>query len=545
MSIWNGLKSAFGFGGTGYEEGEFDSDIPAYTPKPIQPDYHSTRHLQADAAESAEAQTRTEETAAEGESASVSEEASASATPESAGDDTAATATADPTPDTVSDPQLPADLFDAIIERFNSFQPDFVARCLNVEAERKYLLESLDKSLRSRVAAAAPDTAAEMESLRKRVATLEAQTRTNDELRQENRRLRLSVERQKRSLLDRINDLESQVARHYQEKESFFASRHTSLCAITPGHNSENTAAENQAAKEAPAEQPESPATTASADIATPSAATDAAAQAELEQLRAQLAEANAREAELTAQLKAQEEETARQSTLREQLEVKTAMSDQMLNSLRNELAANLQEYEETYTSQQQALELIQEQVESFEQIKERMEARVAELKEALKKEKALNQELAGAPSVAEENARLIEETSRLNSENSSLRHTIETNLYNQANSEMKLRAEIKELTSRIAEMQAAASAAETAKNTDTDPILSDASFSATINAAAADAEERPAPKRRRGRPKKVKIDDELDNTEWFAAQKESADFGYHEPPRRPSNDDANQLSLF
>ena len=527
MSIWNGLKNAFGFGPSDYEEGEFDSDIPAYTPKPIQPDYHSTRHLQVKAAESAEPQTRAEETVSEEEA--VSEEKPMSPVPDAVSDE--ADSSTNDTPSAVSDPQLPADLFDAIIERFNSFQPDFVARCLNIEAERKYLLESLDKSLRSRVAATAPDAAAEMESLRKRVASLEAQSSTNNELRQENNRLRLSIERQKRSLLDRINDLENQVARHHKEKENFFASRHTSLYAIAPGNSPESP-------------DTESPATPQD-NTSTDTQATDPASQNELEQMRALLAEANAREAELTARLKAQEEETARQSTLREQLEVKTAISDQMLNSLRNELASNRQEYEETYASQQQALELIQEQVESFEQIKERMEARIAELKEALKKEKALNQELSATPSIAEENARLIEETSRLNSENSSLRHTIETNLYNQANSEMKLRAEIKELSNRLAEMEAAASASEIAKYSDSEPIPSDASYSATINALAADAEEKPAAKRRRGRPKKVIIDDDLDNTEWFASHKDSADFGYHEPPRRPTNNDANQLTLF
>ena len=576
MSIWNGLKSAFGFGGTGYEEGEFDSDIPAYTPKPIQPDYHSSRALPAGTTDTTESnaatQTPAEETAAAEESIDTEVTPETTTVEEKEATDSISDESA---PMPLSDPELPADLFDAVIERFNSFQPDFVAKCLNVEAERKYLIESLDKSLRSRVAATTPDVTAEMESLRKRVATLEAQTRTNDELRQENRRLRLSVERQKRSLLDRINDLESQVARYYQEKESFFASRHTSLCTTTPGNTDENIAVE-----ETPEAQTESAATSSTAITTTeanetpehgttaeiaaevPVAISDTpeltAARAELEQLRISLTEAEAREAQLiareatlTTQLQAQQEETAREATLREQLETKATMAEQMIIDLRNELAANRQEYEETYASQQQALELIQEQVENFEQIKERMESRISELKDALKKEKALNQELAGAPSVAEENTRLIEETSRVTRENSSLRHTIETNLYNQANSEMKLRAEIKELSARLAEQEKATATAVPVSTpsitlgADSDPIPSEASFAAIINATAAQAEEKPAVKRKRGRPKKAKIDEELDNTEWFASQKESADFGYHEPPRRPTNDDANQLSLF
>ena len=57
--------------------------------------------------------------------------------------------------------------------------------------------------------------------------------------------------------------------------------------------------------------------------------------------------------------------------------------------------------------------------------------------------------------------------------------------------------------------------------------------------------ERRPRQAKRRGRPRKVKLDDELDNTDWFAGHKDDPDFGYHEPPRRPANDNEAQLSLF
>lgn len=206
-------------------------------------------------------------------------------------------------------------------------------------------------------------------------------------------------------------------------------------------------------------------------------------------------------------------------------------MSDEMLNDLRNQAASARNEYEDTCRQQQLALEQIHDQVASFEQVKARLEARIIELKDALKDAKRNDRE---------------EQIARLNEENASLRHTIENNLYNQANSENRLRNEIKQLRRQLEEAGKAASTSSSAAtygNTENRPK----SMSAEPSAAAYPTEtppERPAP-RRRGRPKKVKLDEDLDNTEWFSGQKDATDFGYHEPPRRPSNDNAAQLSLF
>ncbi len=206
-------------------------------------------------------------------------------------------------------------------------------------------------------------------------------------------------------------------------------------------------------------------------------------------------------------------------------------MSDEMLNDLRNQAASARNEYEETCRQQQLALEQIHDQVASFEQVKARLEARIIELKDALKDAKCNDRE---------------EQIARLNEENASLRHTIENNLYNQANSENRLRNEIKQLRRQLEEAGKAAATSSPAApygNTENRPK----SMSAEPSAAAYPTEtppERPAP-RRRGRPKKVKLDEDLDNTEWFSGQKDTPDFGYHEPPRRPSNDNAAQLSLF
>ncbi|WP_439711441.1 hypothetical protein, partial [Duncaniella muris] len=198
-------------------------------------------------------------------------------------------------------------------------------------------------------------------------------------------------------------------------------------------------------------------------------------------------------------------EEAARQSTLREQLEVKTSMSDNMINDLRNQAAAARRELETMQQEQLQAVEHIQKELDGFEELKARKDAKIAELQES----------------------------------NASLRRTIETNLYNQANSEMRLRKQIKELQSKLdSTATAVESAPEYARPADQGLEIG---FD-----DAPKAPEKQSQQRRRGRPRKVKIDSSLDNTEWFSEGKhDDPDFGYHEPPRKPANDNEAQLSLF
>lgn len=539
MSFWNGLKSAFGFGTTADDDEEYDSDIPTYAPKPME--HYASRSSSALIESERIDDSELSETS--GQATTVT--ASTSTTHSSATsdhDDVSGTENYDSEPGensspspSVTDDTLPADLFDAVIERFNSFQPEFVAKCLDIEAERKAIIGGLSDALKSRIAKVAPaDTAIRIEKMTARITSLEADSKACESLRQENRRLRLSVERQKRSLLDRINDLEAQVAKHYEEREKFFVARHSSQCSLA----------------------------TPSAPTPPTQSSSDDPIKADSGQNADNLKEAAERQSELNKAIEDKDKEIARLNEIRGQLEAKVSLGDAMLNDLRNEMAANRQEYDTTCAEQQKALEAIHEQIEAFESIKERMSQRITELKDALKAEKAINVQLAANPKVEEENARLLtqnaslqeevaritDRAARLEDDNTSLRRTIENNLYNQANSEMKLRSEINDLRSQLARaLNPDISAGSDRQPSGAQP--SEASYLAENKSSDEDDDEKPSrrPKRRRGRPKKVNIpdDDDLDNTEWFASQKGNPDFGYHEPPRRPTNDDANQLSLF
>lgn len=405
---------------------------------------------------------------------------------------------------------LPADLFDAVIAVFNEAQPDFVKKCLDTEAQRKYLIDSIDSRLREQVENAAQTSAnrwkEEKLRLESRISELEGDDNTIAVLRKENRRLQLSVDRQKRALLDRINDLESQVARQAEEKERFYSHRKPSPSdeelsqAKARIEELEATIASNEEALR-------NQAAAGKTDAETPDAEIEAGTISEQEQRIAeqekQIAERDSRIAQLTSECDKLREEAARQSTLREQLEVKTSMSDNMINDLRNQAAAARRELETMQEEQLQAVEQIQKEIDAFEDLKARKDAKITELQDS----------------------------------NASLRRTIETNLYNQANSEMRLRKEIKDLQ---AQLDAAKSAVES-DSAVSEPYREDENASSDSARNA----EKPAA-RRRGRPRKVKIDSSLDNTDWFSGGKhDDPDFGYHEPPRKPVNDNEAQLSLF
>lgn len=405
---------------------------------------------------------------------------------------------------------LPNDLFDAVIAVFNEAQPDFVKKCLDTEAQRKYLIASIDSRLREQVENAARTSAdrwkEEKSRLESRIAELEGDDNVIAVLRKENRRLQLSVDRQKRALLDRINDLESQVARQAEEKERFYSHR-------KPNPSDEELSQAKARIEELEAtiasneEALKNQAALGNTDAETPAAETEARTISEQEQQIAeqekQIAERDSRIAELTSECDKLREEAARQSTLREQLEVKTSMSDNMINDLRNQAAAARRELETMQEEQLQAVEQIQKEIDAFEDLKARKDAKISELQDS----------------------------------NASLRRTIETNLYNQANSEMRLRKEIKDLQ---AQLDAAKNAVES-DSAVSEPYREDESASADSAKAAEKSSAR-----RRGRPRKVKIDSSLDNTDWFSGGKhDDPDFGYHEPPRKPVNDNEAQLSLF
>ena len=178
------LRRAFGFSPDSEEEEEdYDPTVPTYA-------------------------------AGDSRQAQPSRETAVAASADNASMPAVAAATAVETADNAA---LPAALFDAVIEVFNSAQPDFIKKCLDTEAQRKFLIESIDSRLREQAEQAMRTSANqwkdEKSRLEARISELEGDDNAMTVLRKENSRLQLSVDRQKRALLDRINDLESQLAK--------------------------------------------------------------------------------------------------------------------------------------------------------------------------------------------------------------------------------------------------------------------------------------------------------------------------------------------
>ncbi len=530
MSVMTILRRAFGFSPeTEEEEGEYDPTVPT------------------DAVNN-DTETPTESPTAP---TTPSEEPESETSDSEAGDM--------PIEEDTSDPRLTNDLFDAVIDLFNRTQPEFVRECLNVEAQRQYILNSLSESLRQRVdSALSADSKMwekEREELLKKIAELEGDENELTSIRDENRKLRLSADRQKHALLDRINDLEAQLTKQVQEKERFFSRK--------PSHDAEELAkatarvkgledeSESLKAKNSELEirgneletrrneleakikeleaekadlilKSETQMAT-STDIRPENDEKMSASEALISELKSKNSGLEAKVAELGTKIPLLETqnsaleqdneamaaecerlrgEVVRQLTLKEQLEVKCSMSDVMINDLRNQVAAMRKELERQQNGQEDVVGQIQEQLDRFEEIKARKDAKINELQES----------------------------------NASLHRTIETNLYNQANSEMKLRSEIKKLKAELARRDATP---EEPRTYATGPVKLPAPSPESA---------KPAPAKRRGRPKKVRIDNNLDNTDWFSGKQqrnEDPDFGYHEPPRKPVNDNEAQLTLF
>lgn len=441
MSFWNGMKRAFGFSPEeDDEDGEYDPTLPTYAvdkSSTEKPDEHTDNN----ASSHSEDKTTVSSVATD----------------------------VNPITPTMADNELPTDLFDAVIKLFNEQQPEFVRVSLSSEAQRKYIIGAISDSLKSRIKTAVnpipPQQAWNEERIRltRRIQQLESGGSDIETLRQENRKLQLSVDRQKRALLDRINDLETQVARQNDEKEQIYTKK-------------------------------KFPVDTAKLDKAN-------SRIAELEEQCKAIEEQRKALEEQCSVLTSQREQFNKQlqekDAVVQQLQAKIQVSDVLINDLRNENASSRNELEKIQEEQDVAIAHIQQQIDGFEQLKARKDAKIAQ------STKKINE---------------------LTEENESLRNTIENNLYNQANNERELREEIKNLRSRLEKTEAAAAA-----STDNDDTISEPKLS-----------------RRRGRPKKVRIDSSLDNTDWFASgKKDDPDFGYHEPPRRPVNDNEAQLTLF
>lgn len=126
-------------------------------------------------------------------------------------------------------PEFPLTIFDGLLQVFNEAQPDFIRKCLDMDAQRRYLYDSMDVSFKDYLGRLQNEAmqfaekkcsrmlrthADELQQLRDKLATAEKHIEGQ---KQQN----MSATRQKRALTDRVRDLEQQIETAQAEKEQY------------------------------------------------------------------------------------------------------------------------------------------------------------------------------------------------------------------------------------------------------------------------------------------------------------------------------------
>jgi len=122
---------------------------------------------------------------------------------------------------------FPLTIFDSLLQVFNDAQPDFIRKCLDVDAQRRYLYDSIDASFKEYIGQyqanvreqARAEAEASSAKLHQELEQLRENGKNADKLEDDIKHLRISADRQKRTFNDRIHDLEGKVSSAEAEKE--------------------------------------------------------------------------------------------------------------------------------------------------------------------------------------------------------------------------------------------------------------------------------------------------------------------------------------
>lgn len=509
--------------------------------------------------------------------------------------------------------ELPMEVFDSVIAIFNQSLPDFIKQCVDIDAQRRYIYNSLDNSLKeslNNIVAQAHRRGAqqwenERQKLQSELALLREQSKTLESSKTEWKQQQLSLDRQKRALSDRIRDLENQVASLEAEKEQYELETKSLVNKIKVAGVHENDMVamreENDELRRRLAEAQESGGDALHAQIAELKEK-NAEKEAEIKSLSIKIEELSSREEAVTngetqleriqqsltatsEALKAKEDEVnefvVKVSGLNqenaklsmeleqqkadaekveatylqqiEELKTKIMVSDRMLSELHSsassvsdemdkkdseivglqeekrvavealevlnekfrivndELQATRDELDQA-RSELQVVSEIQEQVEKFEDVKKKKDARIVALQAEVTK--------------------LNEKIEYLEAEKISLKRTIENNLMRQASSESELRREIDKLKNDLEERRVKT------------PEMEELPMTESVE------------KKPRRKAKISAIDTSLDDTEWLMgtpppdvvtkpASSLDPDFGYQEPSRKSHPENDAQMSLW
>ena len=469
----------------------------------------------------------------------------------------------------------PDEIFEHVLKIFNESLPTFIKESIDTEAQRKYLYETLDQSIKTHLSEVQNRLAEQMErrkrfemdQLRKQLHEAGEKAKKTEESSGEWKKQQLSAERQKRALAERVHDLENKINELQAEREQFELENKSLVNKIRVYSVQENdmdhlrdevTSLRKQLleARNGGGEAPDAD----SDQLVT--------MQSELESLRSKLAEAEQKLADAENHVSVSPQEM-------EQIQMKQNMSDSMINDL-NRTASELRQQ---LSAEQQHVAELNAQLEKAHMEHSQDSATIVgyekELNEMTKKMTLLSQELQSTQSElndANENLALIDQIQQqiekldavINKKNerikdlqaeieslqnriatrdneiASLKKTIESNLMSQAQSETELQKTIDSLKDQLSR-QPKQPSVDTPDHLDLPPVM-----------------EKP---RRRGRKaaSQVKIsaiDDSLESTDWLVAAPPAgtpplpgvtpeSEFGYKEPSHKNPPENDAQMSLW
>lgn len=412
-------------------------------------------------------------------------------------------------------------IFDGVVELFNKSLPDFLKSSLNVEAQKQYIFDSLDKSLRSyiiNISAEARQTSEvqwdkERAKIMAEMIEIKSKCRDLESTRDDWKRQQLSAERQKRALSARLHDLEIQVASLEAEKEQYDL-ENKSLVNKLKVSNLKDVDVEALHDEIARLKTALQEARNSSVSFGVESAivaekdAEIKKLQSQIEQMRvkgemadAMINDLNEKASTALRQLECNKNERAEMEFNSHEAATEIQNLKLQVSSLKDDLSAKNKELEDAHEGLQM-IEAIQTEMEKFESVKQKKDAKINELQKELKLQRSR---------VAE-----------LEKDTESLKSTIENNLYNQAISEDNLKKEIERLKAQQSQ----------GVNIDSD----EKKTRKTIISA---------------------IDESLDDSDWLISippegtqmrtNSDAADenFGYQEPSKKTAPDNDAQMLLW
>lgn len=549
MSFFNKVKAALGFSG----DSEVEEELRSATPARQQTDRGSSSSPRSLTAAKHKAVAPSEaNTDIPGEPASAeAEEVTAAA--------------------------VPQEIFSAVVKLFNDSLPDFLKASVDPKVQKKLIYDSLGESMKEYIASLEQQARrrtdiayrhereklnAEIEDVRKRAKQLET---TSAEVKEQ----KLSADRQKRALTERVHDLEQQIAALEAEREQndiqnkslvnklrVLSTQEGDLASLRED-NEELRAEVNRLRAAATASN-----SAGSVSVGAPDTENQTAADIEAvinEAVSTATAELNSNIDRLTEQLSALETEKAEAEAAKNEAEAAKieaeAAKAEMKNRI-NELESDIDTLKKRCEMADTMVSELNRKAALARQDSSNSAEQQSELQRQLDE---ANSELEEARSALEQFQTVLEQFEILKNnkdkEIASLKSTIQNNLLQQAESETALRDQISILEKSLEDSRLSAAYPAVVESSESygEPTTphseatgSDSadSDSANFSSAKVDSADSSFP-------------DDFDDINWLTgtpapdpdaiARREAAEeeFGYREPKRKKIDDNPAQMSLF